>query len=147
VGAQRLDEAGQRRERGPQLVAGVGQEVRAHALCAPRVGLVTQQDHQFLHRAGFPFQGLGEGAPEPRLHADGLERHHLGLAGRQGLVDRLQHLGPPQGRAERGADEVDPVELARGGVGVGDLRPLILLGAHKQHRLRKELEDGGGRRG
>ena len=42
---QRLDEAEQRGERRAQLVAGVGDEIDAHALDAPRLGQIAQAHH------------------------------------------------------------------------------------------------------
>ena len=42
VAAQGLDEAGERGQGRAQLVAGVGQEIDAHALRPARVGLVAQ---------------------------------------------------------------------------------------------------------
>jgi hypothetical protein len=44
VSLERLDEAAQRRQRRAQFMAGVGQEIDAHHLGAPRVGFVTQDD-------------------------------------------------------------------------------------------------------
>ncbi len=71
-------------------MAGVGQEVGAHALVAARVGLVAHaQQGQALEALGR--QGLGDRPPQPLLGAALLE-YRLGLdAAVQRFLQRLQH--------------------------------------------------------
>ena len=82
---------------------------------------------QATNAAGALLERSGESAPETRLHPDGLEGHlGRGLQLQRALYG-FQHFRAPQGRAERGAGQLDPEDLSRGGVSVGDLRRLVIV--------------------
>ena len=143
MAAQRFDEAGERGQRGAQLVAGVGQEVGAHLLHPARVGFVAHVEQAAAQALRPGRQRPGPGAPEAVLHAARLIGGRALDAVEQGLVHRFQHLGIAHGGDQDGAVALDAQELARGRV--GEDHPVAhdvvaLGGGDEQDGVRQGLE-------
>ena len=117
---QRLDEAGQRRERRAQLVAGVGDEVRAHAFDHQLLGQLAQSD-QSRARAQPDRHDLD---PERARRRSRQVQVELGRAvPLQRLVDRGEDAGIAQAGLEQLADRIVTEQPRRGGIALATTRP------------------------
>ena len=132
--AQRLDEAGDRGERGAQFVAGVGDEVGAHAVDAPRLALVLEDDDE---KPGAPADGRG-GDLVDALDGNALDIvDDLGRCGaRTDALDRRLHLGRAEFQQQRHAGP----ERAEGRAG----RVVGVDGAARRVEDDQRIVDGGG---
>ena len=100
---QRFDEAAQRGERRAQLVAGIGDEIRAHPLDAPRLGDIAEGEHEEL-LAGIVslFRRCGP------HDIDRVRRHAFGMldlvrfAGGDGFAHHVENAGRAQPRRKIG---------------------------------------------
>ena len=117
---QGFDKTQQRSERRAQLVAGVGDEVDAHALDAPGFGQIAQAHHGSglepfdLHRRDMRFK--------PAFHRqtfdpDGL----LGLAAGERARHRVEHVGGAKAARERFSRPNGQRERLRRGIDGGDM--------------------------
>ena len=120
VSAQGLDEAGERRQRRAQFVAGVGEEVGPRSLAAPDLGFIAQGEQGETVAAGAPI-GAGQGGdadpPEPLLNPTRLIERLARLMREQGAFDGRQNLRRPHGGGQGPLGSLDAQQLARGGVG------------------------------
>ena len=137
---QGLDEAGKRRQRRAQLVAGIGDEVGAHLFGAAQRGEVMKH-HQ--HQIGLVRIRLA-----PDRHHDRLEpavaRHALGIfdtllfAAGIGAADRLVQLGHPQ----RQRDQLAAPQRRRQGTRALIKREYAPVAVERDRRIRQPGDDG-----
>ena len=115
---QRLDEAGQRRERRAQLVAGIGDEVRAHAFDHQLLGELAQSDQRRGARAQPDRHDLD---PERARRRSRQVQVELGRAvPLQRLVDRGEDAGIAQAGLEQLADRIVTEQPRRSGIRARD---------------------------
>ena len=146
MAAQGLDEAGEGGQRGAKFVAGVGQEIRPHALVSPTVGLVAHHEQGQERTVGFLGQGAGKNSPEPVLGAAAFIARLPGHAAEQALVDRLEHPGVADGGDQGDALALYAEQIAGGEIGESD--PAVgkiqgVTGGNYQHRVGQAFHDGG----
>ena len=98
---QGLDEAGDRGQRRAQFMAGVGDEIRAHAVDPPRLALILEYDDE---EASAPADGRC-GDPIDALDGDALDiiDDLGGRAARTHTLDRRLHLGRAEFEQQRHA--------------------------------------------
>jgi hypothetical protein len=127
---ERLDEAEQRRQRGAQLVAGIGDEIDAGALGGAKLGAVDQP-----RQPGVLAERM-DGEREATLmfaQAHDLDRAAVFAASpRQAIGGGRVADGQPYVHADHGG----PEQRAGGTVGVGDTLPL-----DQQHGIGNGIED------
>ena len=142
---QRLDEADQARERRPQLVARIGDEIRAHPVGLLDLGHVVER-HERAAPAGFRKRGRLDPSREHALHRAGKRELDLAaLAAGEDPVDRLvQHRVAHRG--DQVAADRDRAEqpLARP-VGQHDAPLAVDLQDRQREAFEDRLEHGEAR--
>ncbi|HEX7968474.1 MAG TPA: hypothetical protein VF502_09655, partial [Stellaceae bacterium] len=139
--AQRLDESGERGERRPELVAGIGDEIGAQSLAALDRGQIVEREH-----GGGALGAVRPDRRQPRreMALDRRRDVELDNARRLALEHRVgggEHGGMTHRQRQVAIEKAHAEDLVGGGVGAEDAAPLVeqdqRIGQRAQHRLRR----------